>query len=141
MSDSRIYYKSGYKYQLDCICKFQTDIYPERNVSTEYVVLDEDGLLTVFSGYAWDGPSGITFDTKTFMRGSLAHDALYELMRKQLISCDNKQKADKLLKKICLEDGMCPMRAWWVYAAVDKFGRGSTLPENRKKVHVAPKER
>jgi hypothetical protein len=32
-------------------------------------------------GYAWNGPSGPTLDTRNFMRGSLVHDALYQLMR------------------------------------------------------------
>ena len=138
--DYLVYYKKGYKYQLAKTCRIQTDIFPKDIISIDHITLDVNGVLTAFVGYAWDGPSGITIDTKTFMRGSLWHDVLYELMRKELIPCTlkNKQKADKLLRDICLEDGMWPIRAWWVYVAVDKFGRGSTLPKNRKKVHRAP---
>jgi len=33
---------------------------------------------------------------------------------------------------------MWKMRAWWVYVAVDKFGRRSTLPENKKEIIEAP---
>lgn len=81
-------------------------------------------------------PSGPTIDTKSFMRGSLIHDALYELIRKGLIN--NKEEADKLLYNICIEDGMWSLRAKWVYVGVHYFGKSATLPENVKKILEAP---
>ena len=84
-------------------------------------------FLTVEERYAWDGPSGPTIDTKSFMRGSLIHDALYQLMREGHL--DRKVwrlYADKLLRKLCLEDGMSKFRAWYVYNAVRLFAAGST---------------
>ena len=87
-----------------------------------------EGLLIISAGYAWDGPSGITIDTKSFMRGSLFHDAVYQLLREgKLIIPDGRKLADKLLRAICIEDGMWKIRAWWVYRAVRMFGKPSSI--------------
>jgi methyl coenzyme M reductase gamma subunit len=48
-------------------------------IDTHYLKLSEDGDLTISNGYAWDGPSGPTIDTKDFIRRSLVHDALYQM--------------------------------------------------------------
>ena len=50
--------------------------------------LNTKGHLIIKRSYAWDGPSGPTIDTKNFMRGSLVHDALYQLMRHEHLSSD-----------------------------------------------------
>jgi len=50
-----------------------------------YLKLDGDGQFEFSKGYAWDGPSGSTVDTLNFMRGSLVHDALYQLIRMEKI--------------------------------------------------------
>jgi len=79
--------------------------------------------LWVDKRYAWDGPSGPTIDTENFMRGSLVHDALYQLIKEGYL--DKKVwrlYADKILRKICLEDGMSKFRAWYVYHSVRWFG-------------------
>ena len=108
-------------------------------MSTNFVELGTDGWLKIHAGYAWDGPSGPTVDTRNFMRGSLVHDALYQLMRERHIDRDKwKDTADKLLRQMCLEDGMSTVRAWWVYHGVSSFGRGSTLPENNRPLLTAP---
>ena len=91
---------------------------------TSYIYLSK-GYLTINKYYAWDGPSGPTWDSENFMRGSLVHDALYQLMREDKIPKTNREYCDKLLKDICLEDGMSKFRAWYVYHAVRAFGRGS----------------
>lgn len=75
------------------------------------IELLHDGTLVVSPGYFWDGPSGPTIDTQDSMRGSLVHDALFELMRRGLIPIESKQEADRLLETICIEDGMRPDRA------------------------------
>ena len=119
-----ILYKAGYKYQLAADYTIQTDIKPDEFARTPRLRLDTDGELYILEGYAWDGPSGPTIDTKNFMRGSLVHDALYQLMRQGHISPENWRKpADDLLIKICREDGMSALRAWWVYQGV-RFGGG-----------------
>ncbi|MBN4050338.1 hypothetical protein JYT28_01130 [Desulfobulbus sp. AH-315-M07] len=51
-------------------------IRPDSDIEHGYFALGADGMLTVKERYAWEGPSGPTWDTPSFMRGSLVHDAL-----------------------------------------------------------------
>lgn len=135
----QIKYKAGYKYQLVERYEVTVQVFPRAPIDTDYLALTLDGRLTVKKGYAWDGPSGLTIDTKNFMRGSLVHDALYQLMRNGFISRKRWRKAaDKELRKICLEDGMSRVRAWWVYRAVRLFGGPAASKEMKKVVQVAP---
>jgi len=123
-----IQYKGGYKYQLVEHSSTHTGIigYRESIIydNKPIMVIYEDGLLVLFAGYAWDGPSGpFTIHSKNFMRGSLFHDALYQLMEEKLLPLSFREEADKLLVKICRDDGMSAIRAAWVYAAVRVFGK------------------
>ena len=133
----RIYYKKGYKYQLVKTFTVHTDI-KGYDIDTRFMKLDEDGLLTIRPGYAWDGPSGPAIDTKNFMRGSLAHDALYQLMRLGFLEIPCRELADKLLVKLCREDGMSRIRAWWVYKTVRAFAGPAASQKNKKEVITAP---
>lgn len=139
-----IFYRSGFKYQLtqNFVTTLPFSFYEDSIKMGPYVWLQkfEAGTyLSVYAGYAWDGPSGPTIDTKSFMRGSLVHDVLYEAMRKCLIpSFDYRKKADKLLRDMCIEDGMWKWRAEYVYRAVRRAGGPSADPSNRKKIHKAP---
>ena len=101
-------------------------------IDTPYLKLDGDGQFEISKGYAWDGPSGPTVDTLNFMRGSLVHDALYQLIRMEKIAYHYKEYADLLLKKICLEDGMSNFRANYVYQAVKLFGGSAAKPGSEK---------
>ena len=78
-----IKYKSGYKYQIAETYRVQTSVFPDHNVKTEYLSLSMSGMLTVWKGYCYDGPSGITYDSKNSMRGALIHDALYQILREK----------------------------------------------------------
>ena len=95
---------------------------------TDYLKLAADGELVVKKSYAWDGPSGPTIDTPDFMRGALVHDALYQLIRMEVLPPRYRAYADLLLKKICLEDGMSSFRAGYVYLAVRLFGASAAQP-------------
>jgi hypothetical protein len=137
--NSHIKYKAGYKYQLVESYYCRVGIFPVRSIRTEYIELTMDGRLTVRNGYAWDGPSGITIDTKTFMRGSLVHDALYGLMRLKHLPFQCRKKADLELYKICREDGMNWFRAKYVlWAMKTKWAKEAALPENEPKIRIAP---
>jgi len=125
-------YKKGYKYQLTQDFQIQTDIEHHFLINTHFIDLDLEGNLLIKEDYCWDGPSGPTIDTKNFMRGSLVHDALYQLMRMGKLPLTWRDHADKLLRKICCEDGMCWIRAFWVYRALYRFGKSSAMPENKK---------
>jgi len=135
-----IRYKAGYKYQLVADMRQQTKLRPLEDIDSSggFVTLDVKGVLHIRAGYAWDGPSGPTVDTKNFMRGSLVHDALYQLMREGLLPRSYKEYADQLLKAICLEDGMWRIRVWWVVKGLEIGGKAATLPENRKVIQTAP---
>jgi hypothetical protein len=135
-----IAYKSGYKYQLDQTCTIRISIYPYSAVQNEYISLETAGDLTLKEGYAWDGPSGPTIDTLTFMRGSLVHDALYQLMRERLLDHNMYRKAaDRCLREICREDGMWSVRAWFVYYGVRIFANPAADPANDRPLIRAPK--
>lgn len=133
-----IEYKKGYKYQLAADYKVETVIIPKKQVSSEYLLLEADGTLTISKGYAWDGPSGPTIDTKNFMRGSLVHDAFYQLMREGKLDMRWRKVADKLLHKMCIDDGMSRIRAWYVYNSVAGFAKSAAMPDNRKITQYAP---
>lgn len=132
-----IKYRGGYKYQLAEAYSVLTSIVPDQPIDHDYISLSAQGVIGIRQGYAWDGPSGPTVDTKTFMRGSLIHDALYQLMRDGLLPLSFREAADTELKKICLEDGMWSIRAWWVYRAVRTFG-GEAIRSRDSEIQEAP---
>jgi hypothetical protein len=125
-----IWYKKRrrYKYTLFHDYTFYTDIIPDEAGIWGLLGITDTGIMTIKKGYAWDGPSGITVDTHTFMRGSLVHDALYQLMREGKIAQDQRKRADEILKEVCLSDGMAKIRAAWVYAGVRVGGAASAKP-------------
>lgn len=131
----------GYKYQL--MEQYSLDVaIKEYEIDTPYLSLGNDGILIIKKGYAWVGPSGPTIDTLNFMRGSLVHDAFYQLMRIEKIPPSYKDYANRLLQKICMEDGMSRFWAWCVYQSVRLFGGPSAKPGSEKpdKITCVPKE-
>jgi hypothetical protein len=114
----------NWKYQMTGWCVYEVDI--PGNYENDWMDL-RNGFLHIKAGYCWDGPSGPTIDTENFMRGSLIHDALYQLMREGKISLSYRRRADELLREICLKDGMSRLRAWWVYWGVRLFARFAAL--------------
>ena len=133
-----IYYRSGYKYQLAVTHVEQVALRHPMGITTEYITLTPDGKLEIKEGYAWDGPSGPTFDSPSSMRGSLVHDALYQLLREQLLPASDRELADRELYRICLEDGMWKWRAKLWLDGVRDFAGAAADPKNNKKVYVAP---
>jgi len=121
MIDS-ISYRKGYKYQLAKDFVIHTGI-KDHPFFIEYIGLCRDGLLLIKTGYAWDGCSGPTRDDKTNMRGGLVHDALYQAIRLGYLPGYHRKTADSLLKRICIEDGMWRIRAWWYFEGVDHFAK------------------
>ena len=136
-----IYYTEGYKYQLTQSYEVYVPIYRPFDIDTQFISLDRFGRLIIRAGYAWDGPSGPTFDTLNFMRGSLVHDALYQLMRWEVLPGSYRGRADFILKTHCYEDNMSAIRSAIVYRAVRVAGSKSADPSRRKKIYVAPKRK
>ena len=134
-----IAYNDGYKYQLKETCTVALDIRPATPIDTEYIDLDGAGNMTIREGYAWDGPSGPTIDTLSFMRGSLVHDALYQLMRDGYLDhAVYRKAADRALQSICKEDGMWAWCAWAVYHGVRLFADPAADPASRRPLTRAP---
>lgn len=117
----------GYKYELLTMVTVFTKI-KGLEVDTHYIALWPSGQLFVKPDYAWDGASGPTWDDKTNMRGSLIHDALYQLMREELLGRKWRKYADELLREICRADGMNRFRARLWYWAVRTFGKNNSMP-------------
>ena len=107
----QIEYKRGYKYQLAETYSVDVFIAAKGKWSNLYLRLDKtNGILQIERGYAWDGPSGPTVDTKTFMRASLVHDALYQMIRLGVLDKSLREHADKLMRVHC-RDGMSKVRS------------------------------
>ena len=117
-----ISYKAGYKYQLVAVYSIQTLIRPKEMASNDYVCIYPNGLLTISKGYAWDGPSGPCPDVPSAMRGSLVHDALYQLIRVCGLWDGFRSFADDLLRELCIQDGMPIICADAIYEGVHLFG-------------------
>ena len=131
-------YTEGYKYQLVEDEVFNTNILPPVAIHTRFINLEPTGILTVRAGYAWDGSSGPTIDTPDSMRGSLAHDALYQLMRMGRLDRQWREAADDLFGRLLKQDGMGWLRRKIWIMAVKKFAGGAADPKNKKRVLIAP---
>ena len=138
MKGDQIHYRAGYKYQLDFTYSLKIPIYPPGDVACEFISLSKDGLLVITEGYAWDGASGPTIDTASSMRGSLVHDALYQLMRQGLLPHTWRAAADDVLFRLCVEDGMFHWRAWLWRKMVGEFADPASRHENDNPVEIAP---
>jgi hypothetical protein len=101
-----------------------------REVETKYLWFDGHTTFIMKQGYAWNGPSSPAITTKNFMRGSLIHDALYQMMRLGHLEKNTYRiHADHILYDAIREDGMWIVRALWVYYAVRI---GANRPAMRK---------
>ena len=132
-----IKYKRGFKYQMYEEVRRFIPWLAHMTFETPFIICVK-GHCIIKKGYAWDGPSGPAIHTKSFMRGSLWHDVLYQLMRQEIISRHYRKEADELLVEICLEDGMWKIRAMWVLWGVDKFAKGAAHPDHIRRILTAP---
>jgi len=134
-----IHYRAGYKYQLAEDYQLQTDFNITREIDGEFIALSVNGLLVIKKGYAWDGISGPVADSDCNMRASLVHDALYQLMREENLDFEKQRKiADKLFKKICIEDGVPHFLASSYYEVLRLFAESAARPSSKKVLFTAP---
>ena len=135
----KIFYREGIKYYTTRDYEIQTGIPPPFEMHHGFISYYEDGRMEVRAGMPWDGPSGPTMDTKDSMRGSLIHDCYYELMRAGLLNPDFYRKdADKLLRRLCIEDGMYEWRADMWYVGVREGAGPAADPKSEKPELSAP---
>lgn len=109
-------------FRLDSDYVVSTGILPPYGmvVCRPFAKLSGNGELTVLKGYEWDGATG-AIDTSDFIRPSMIHDIFCLFVEEKVLPVEYRKKADKLLRKLCLEDGMSKIRAAWVYAAVRAY--------------------
>jgi hypothetical protein len=138
-------YRAGYKYQLATKERFSnTGVKPPCVLQTRWLRLYPNGLLEIESGYCWDGASGPAIDTgfsgllANSMRASLAHDALYQLMRLKLLDRIWREEADLYLDAILKKDGMGFLRRWYWLKGVRLFAAGAAKPGTAKPILLAP---
>lgn len=133
-----IAYKAGYKYQLVETYSVSIPIHPVSPIDGFWIQLTPQGSLTIRCGYAWDGPSGPAMDTKSAMRGSLIHDVGYQILRIGLMGPETREDWDALYERVCVEDGMWPLRARLHFIALRKFGWGAAKSSAERPVLTAP---
>ena len=127
----------GWKYELLEHASTPININPQVMILTPYIQIHHSRLF-VLERYAWDGPTVIP-DSPDLMRASLFHDALYQLIREGKLDMSFQKMADKLFKKIYIEEAIrlrgdkitmldkLSIRMWanTIYWAVSSFGKGA----------------
>lgn len=131
---------TSYKYQVMEDYTIKINLKPLKRIRPKvarFLSLSPHGVLSIKKNYAWDGPSGPTIDTKDFIRGSLVHDALYQLMRESVLDYKvHRQRADEIFRELLLEDSMCSFRAWYAYQAVHLFAEGGARPQPEQEPEI-----
>ena len=112
---------SHYKYRSSSDEYFQTGILGVY-ATTDFITMYDDGRMLVKKWFLWNGASGPTIDTDNTKRASKGHDALYTLIALGVLNRGYRRRADRLLRKWLLEDGMAHPRAQLWYEGVRAFG-------------------
>jgi hypothetical protein len=116
----RIYYKSGYKYQLHVADYAPNTIYiggrkwlrhtllhkvldDPAYVERDFYAID-GGNLYIRHGYAWDGASGPAIDTVDTQRASLIHDVLWQAIEEGVIPEQYRPLTNLEFRDILFED-------------------------------------
>ena len=136
-------YYDSLPYQLAEDESFRTKLRPREDINLPFITLTTRGLLTGKRGYAWDGASGAV-DTDSLMIPTLYHDIGYQLLRlgllrpqwKSIIDDEFKELYDKRVAKLpWYKRWFGNFREEYIYLAVDKLGKSSTLAKNVREVH------
>ena len=110
-------WRRGFKYQLAEALYLQTDIYPVKDLISDFVILRTNGGLELLKGFAWDGVSGPVIDRKTNHKGGAGHDGLYRLMRKGFLPSSKWRHADLMYAQWLRDAG-----AWSITIKIDMLG-------------------
>ena len=133
------YISAPFHYQLAEPETFQLKhIRPASDIETWYCTFTKDGKLTGKIGWAWDGASGPTWDTKNTKRASCCHDLLAKLMRDELLLHRMWLWADKEFNLILEEDGMWGFRRRYWIRGLGLVHGSYALPKNKRKLCEAP---
>lgn len=145
----KLHYTKGYKYQTEYDYEFKFNLGAYGNLIPPYTWGEDKlrfiqynsiyNIINIMAGYAWDGPSGPTKDTKTNMRASLEHDVLYQLLRLRIIPLSFRDEADRQFDKTAKKDGMSWWRHKYYLFALRNFASFAANPKNKKKVYTVGK--
>ena len=121
MTKDYITYEEGYEYQVKVDCELMTPI-KGFHAAMDFLELFPDGRLVLYKGFAWDGSSGVA-DTKSSQRASAGHDALFRLLRANLIPHDPCfHLSNVFYYEQCIKDGMWKWRAKLRLNGLEKLG-------------------
>lgn len=122
----------GFKYQVvEEFVIIIEDFKPSYDIIDEFCEFYTDGTLVIKKGFAWDGASGPTFDTKDSHIPAIVHDAFYRFIRKGFLDISVKSIADDLFYKMLRNNGMCFLRAFRWYLGVHFLGWKSCTEPTR----------
>ncbi len=102
-----------------------------------FVTMDAGGTLLIHAWYSWDGPSFIPGHARRMIRGSLVHDALYQLIRDECFPVESRirwtvaREADVLMRRLFIADGTPVILAWFFFAVIRLFGRHFEEPGSK----------
>lgn len=134
----KLEYIEGMKYQTAADYRVQTPV-TGYDIDHEYFKLSKDGQLWVKRGYAWDGPSGPVFHTKSAMIPSLEHDVFCQMMRCMMIDYEKWQDIiNEFFRVRCIEKGMWEWRANMWHAAVEAADAGNPSQGPDRPILTAP---
>ena len=125
-----IRYLQGMKFVLADDYLLQTPI-TGADIIDPWFRLFPDGRLHILAGFAWDGPSGPTVDTKDSLRASLVHDVFCILMRDRRLAFDWQDTVNEHFRQLCIEDGMPGWRArlWHLGVEIGDAGNPDQGPD------------
>lgn len=118
----QIKFRKGFKNQLMEDMILYSSVTPDKPIITDFYEIHSTGTIIGRKGYAWDGASGPTVDTKSAVRGSLGHDIVYQAMREGFLDWKWKEEIDEEFYRWIREDGMWRWRARLWLRAVQKHG-------------------
>ena len=124
MSDCKFIKGGSKKYILTVTFIEELNRGPKRAIIEPDIEYWSSGKLVVKAFYEWDGPSGPAIDTDNFMDGSLVHDALYDLMRRKLLTPRIwwRLLADNEMFRQCKKDKMHIVRRCYTWVGVRLVG-------------------
>lgn len=135
----KIHYIEGMKYWVAFdVPPIKTPIIGVRIVD-RFFILEEDGTLWIFAGFAWNGASGPTFDTKSSIGPSTVHDIFCICMRDGRLDYDKWQDTvNDFFRQQCIEDGMWGWRASLWHSGVEFGDAGNPDQGPDRRVLEAP---
>jgi hypothetical protein len=112
---------------------------PPMDIRTEFVDFFADGTLVIREGFNFSA-NWPAINTEDSRRGAAEHDALYWLMKLDLLDRRvYREKVDLRLYEVLREDGMVDFRAWYWYKAV-RVGGDDALNSPFPAIKYAPPE-